>query len=87
MSFGELDPVVLAVDIPECGRPKRSLGAIVHVYASDAFEVEFVTASGRTAALVTLKPSQIRKATDEDLICVSRLGGSASAQRGRSRAR
>jgi len=87
MSFGELDPVVLDVDIPERGLPKRSLGAVVHVHTSDAFEVEFVTASGRTAALVTLKASQLRKATDDDLICVSRIGGLAAPPRRRPRPR
>ena len=54
MTFEDLEPVVLDVDIPERGLPKRSLGAIVHVYKDDAYEVEFVTASGRTAALLTL---------------------------------
>jgi len=87
MSFAELDSVVLDVDIPERGLPQRSLGAVVHVYTSDAFEVEFVTASGRTAALVTLKASQLRKATDDDLICVSRIPGLASAHRRRPRPR
>jgi len=73
MTFDDLDPVVLDVDVPEHHRPKRSLGAVVHVYADDVFEVEFVTASGRTAALVTLKSSQLRKPTDADLLCVNRL--------------
>ena len=73
MTFADLDPVVLDVDIPEHSLPKRSLGAIVHVYADDVFEVEFVTASGRTAALLTLKSSQLRKPTDADLLCVNRL--------------
>ena len=73
MMFEELDAVVLDTDIPEHSLPKRSLGAIVHVYAKDMFEVEFVTASGRTAALVTLKSSQLRKPTDDDLLCVNRL--------------
>jgi Domain of unknown function (DUF4926) len=73
MTFEDLDPVVLDVDIPEHGLPKRSLGAVVHVYASDVFEVEFVTANGRTAALVTLKSSQLRKPSEDDLLCVNRL--------------
>jgi hypothetical protein len=73
MTFDDLDPVVLDVDIPEYGLPKRSLGAVVHVHASDAFEVEFVTASGKTAALITLLSSQLRKPSDDDLLCVNRL--------------
>jgi len=50
MTFDDLDPVVLDVDVPE-----------------------HVNVSGRTAALVTLKSSQLRKPTDADLLCVNRL--------------
>jgi Domain of unknown function (DUF4926) len=46
---------------------------VVHVYSPGTCEVEFVTARGRTAALVTLDSSQLRRATDDDLICVSRI--------------
>jgi hypothetical protein len=83
MKFDELDPVVLDVDIPERGLPKRSLGAVVHVYAGDACEVEFIAASGRTAALVTLKTAQIRRATDDDLVCVGRVRLAARTPRRR----
>ncbi len=80
MTFGDLEPVVLDVDVPEHGLPKRSLGAVVHVHGSDAYEVEFVTVSGRTAALLTLKTSQLRKAEDDDLVCVSRIGPTPGAR-------
>jgi hypothetical protein len=85
MRFEELDPVVLDVDVPEHGLPKRSLGAVVHLYTDEACEVEFVTASGRTAALVTLKTSQLRRATDDDLICVSQIAPRFRAIRRRRR--
>ena len=81
MTFEDLDPVVLDVDIPEYYLPKRSLGAVVHVYTNDIFEVEFVTASGQTAALVTLKSSQLRKPTDDDLLCVSHLAAARAVTR------
>jgi len=42
----------------------------VEVYAPDAIEVEFVTASGRTQALVTLPPSAVREVGDDDLVAV-----------------
>lgn len=73
MTFEDLEPVVLDVDIPEHGLPKRSLGAVVHVYSRDTYEIEFVAASGKTAAVLTLHSAQLRKATDDDLICVSRI--------------
>ena len=54
MSIQPLDIVVLAVDIPAHGLKCGDLGTVVDVYAPDAIEVEFVMASGRTKALVTL---------------------------------
>jgi len=74
VKFDTLEPVVLDVDVPELHLPRRSLGTVVHVYRPQAFEVEFVSARGRTIALLTLKASQLRKATDADLVCVSRIG-------------
>ena len=45
-------------------------GRIVEVYGPDAVEVEFVRASGRTQALVTLPPSAVRDVGDDDLVAV-----------------
>ena len=45
-------------DLPLHGLKRGDLGTVVEVYASDAIEVEFGTASGRTQALVTLPPSK-----------------------------
>jgi hypothetical protein len=39
--------------------------------------VEFVTASGRTHALITLRPSDIRSVGDDDLMAVRPAGTSA----------
>ena len=65
-----LDVVVLNEDLPSHGLKRGGLGTIVEVYASDAVEVEFVTASGRTQALVTLPPSKVREVGDDDLVAV-----------------
>ena len=64
MRFKVLDTVVLARDLPEHGLRKGDLGAIVEVFMPDALEVEFVTASGRTEALVTLKEADVRALVD-----------------------
>ena len=53
MRFKELETVVLDRDLPEHGLRRGDLGAVVQVYDPDGIEVEFVTASGRTQALVT----------------------------------
>jgi hypothetical protein len=69
-TFRELDTVVLAHDLPESGLRAGDLGAIVHLHAPDAFEVEFVTASGKTQALLTLAATDIRPVSDDDLLAV-----------------
>lgn len=66
----ELDTVVLLRDLPEAGLRVGDLGAVVMVYGLEALEVEFVTASGRTQALVTLPVSDVRPVRDDDLLAV-----------------
>lgn len=68
--FNELDTVVLLRDLPEAGLRIGDLGAVVQAYGNEAVEVEFVTASGRTQALLTLPVSDIRSVRDDDLLAV-----------------
>lgn len=68
--FRELDTVVLVRDLPESGLRAGDLGAVVQVYGTEALEVEFVTASGRTQALLTLPLSDVRAVRDDDLLTV-----------------
>ena len=70
MTLRNLDVVVLNEDLPSHGLKRGDLGTIVEVYAPDAVEVEFVTASGRTQALVTLPPSKVREVGDDDRVAV-----------------
>jgi uncharacterized protein DUF4926 len=70
MTYQLLDTVVLDRDVSEHGLRKGDLGAIVEVYEPDAFEVEFVTASGRTAALLTLNARDVRPVADDDFVSV-----------------
>ncbi len=70
MTLQNLDVVVLKEDLPSHGLKQGDLGTVVEVYAPDAVEVEFVTASGRTQALVTLPPSAVRAVGDDDLVAV-----------------
>lgn len=73
MKFKQLDMVVLDRDVTESGLRKGDLGAVVEVYEPDGLDVEFVTASGRTQALVTLRLADVRAVMDEDLISVRPL--------------
>lgn len=68
--FHELDTVVLVRDLPDSGLRSGDLGAVVQVYGDEAVEVEFVTASGRTQALLTLSVSDLRPVRDDDLMSV-----------------
>lgn len=69
-TYRELDTVVLRADIPASGLRAGDLGAVVQVYGPDAVEVEFVTASGRTQALLTLRTDEVRPVRDNDLLAV-----------------
>lgn len=62
--------MVLDRDVPEFALRKGDLGAVLQVYGPDGLEVEFVTVSGRTQALVTLRLGDVRPVMDEDLISV-----------------
>lgn len=70
MTYHILDTVVLARDLPEHGLRKGDLGAVVEVYEPDGIEVEFVTASGRTAALLTLNARDVGPVANDDLVSV-----------------
>ena len=67
----ELDTVVLTQDIPDKGLKKGDLGAVVlcHPGGTD-FEVEFVTADGRTVALLTLSSNEIRLRQGQEILHV-----------------
>ena len=73
MKFRNLDTVVLNKDLSEVGLRRGDLGAVVQIYEPDGLEVEFVTASGRTEALVTLKVDEVRSVEDSDLVSVRPL--------------
>jgi len=77
MRFKVLDTVVLATDLPEHRLRKGDLGAVVQLYEPDGLEVEFVTASGKTEALVTLNVSSVRRVVDNDLVAVRPYSRSA----------
>lgn len=69
--FEELETVVLKHDIKEYNLKEGDMGAVVNVYDNGkAAEVEFVTATGRTAALVTLNLSDVRHAKKSDILHV-----------------
>ena len=70
MKYKLLDTVVLDRDLPEHGLRAGDLGAVVEVYEPEGLEVEFVTAAGKTQALVTLNIKDVRPVQEGDLIAV-----------------
>jgi len=76
-----LDVVVLTHDVPTHGLRQGDLGTVVEIYGPNSIGVEFVAASGRTQALVTLHPTDFRPVADDDLVAV-RPSGSADRRDG-----
>jgi len=70
MNYKLLDTVVLDRDLPQHGLRAGDLGAVVEVYEPEGLEVEFVTASGKTQALVTLNVNDVRPVQENDLVAV-----------------
>ncbi len=71
--FNLLDTVVLDRALPAHGLRRGDLGAVVALHSPDGLEVEFVLASGRTQALVSLRAADVRSVGDGDLIAVRDL--------------
>jgi len=62
----EHDRVILTEPLPVHGWEPGNIGAVVHVYA-EAYEVEFVTLDGHTAAVCTVESSQVRPASSREI--------------------
>jgi hypothetical protein len=73
MKIELLETVVLRRDLPEHGLQQGDLGTVVELYEPDGLEVEFVTASGKTQAVVTLRVQDVRKVEPSDMVTVRRL--------------
>jgi hypothetical protein len=59
--MNEHERIVLKTDVPASGLQTGDVGTVIHVYKDgEAYEVEFVTLEGRTAAVVTLEAGQVR---------------------------
>jgi hypothetical protein len=77
MRYSVLDTIVVTRDLPAEGLRTGDLGAVVEVYEPDGLEVEFVTASGHTRALVTLSTVDVRPVEETDLVAVRSLARTA----------
>ena len=73
MDIKILDTVVLLKDLSSHGLKRGDIGAVVEVYSQEGIEVEFVTGSGSTQALVTLKTEDVRPIGPVDILAVRQL--------------
>jgi hypothetical protein len=72
----EHERAVLTTAVPSEGLVPGDVGTVVHVYENGtAFEVEFTTLDGKTAAVVTLEASQLRPVGSRDLMHARELTG------------
>jgi len=67
------DSVVLNRRLPQEGLEAGDVGTVVHVYKPTGVEVEFMTATGRTEAVVTLDEKAVRSFRPNDLRAVRPL--------------
>ena len=55
----EHDVVTATVDVPDQGVAAGDVGAVVHCYPSETYEVDFVDDHGRGKGVVTLSAAQL----------------------------
>jgi hypothetical protein len=64
----EYDCVVLTTNVPEEGLEAGDVGTVVHIHkGGEGYEVEFMTLTGETVAIITLLASQVRRLNRRDL--------------------
>ena len=78
----ELEMIVLKHDIPEYGLRGGDIGVVVHSYSPHGsekagYEVEFVTAEGKTIALLTLRTPDIRAMNSSEILHVREFSQAA----------
>lgn len=64
--FVEHDVIELARDLPALGLRAGAVGAIVGIYETGGYEVEFTTATGHTPTVVPLSSDDLRPGRDQE---------------------
>ena len=74
MKIKEHDCVVLTAGLPEESLEAGDVGTVVHIHRDgEAYEVEFVTLTGRTVAVATVRASDLRPVGQRDINHVREL--------------
>ena len=77
--FEALETVVLTRALPEAGLEPGDVGAVVHCYPADGYEVEFVTGGGDTVAVLTLSETDLRPLAPQEILHARGLARGRSA--------
>ena len=64
----KLDTVVLVTEQSEHGLRSGDIGVVVELYDPDGVEIEFVTGSGKTQALLTLNLEDVRPIAPDEIL-------------------
>ena len=74
MKIKEHDCVVLTADLPEENLVAGDVGTVVHIHSGGvAYEVEFVTLTGKAIAVATMPAAQVRPVGTRDVNHVREL--------------
>ena len=74
MKIKEHDCVVLTAGLPDESHEPGDVGTVVHIHRDgEAYEVEFVTLTGRTVAVATVRASALRPVGQRDINHVREL--------------
>lgn len=66
--------IVLLNDKPSVGLLKGDVGIVIEIYGNhNGYEVEFMTKEGKTVAVETLEPSEIRPISTRDMLHIREL--------------
>ncbi len=76
--YQEHEVVVLRRDLPDSELVRGDVGAVVGVYVSGGYEVEFTAADGNTVAVVTLVEEDIRPRRRREILHVREIAQTAS---------
>lgn len=70
----EHDCIVLTADLPDESLVAGDVGTVVHIHPGGAaYEVEFATMTGKTIAVTTVLPAQLRAVNQRDVTHVREL--------------
>ena len=70
----EHERIVLTTPLPKEGLEPGDVGTVVHVYKDgEAYEVEFFTLDGHTAAVATVEAAQLRSVGKRDITHTRKL--------------